>query len=124
MTAKEWATKINSSKLECSLLVLTSKQSFIDWLKSFMIKQGLGAYNVYFPEGDAVWLIPKIEQFSKPGSYDEFLDEIKPRLLLAELHNFGAVEADFEYPITKETFDKFFDLTLRNEATPISVLFK
>lgn len=89
-----------------------------------MVKQGLGEYDVYFPEQDAVWLIPKIEKFSKPGSYDEFIDEIKPRLLLAELYNYGAGETDLGHPITKETFDEFFALTLRNEATPISVLFK
>jgi hypothetical protein len=124
MTAKEWATKVDPSRVELSLLIVTSKRSFIDWIKSFMVKQGLGEYDVYFPEQDSVWLIPKIERFSKPGSYEEFIDEIKPRLLLAELYNYGAVEADFGHPITKETFDEFFDLTLRNEATPISVLFK
>lgn len=124
MNAKEWSARVDPANVDFSLLIVTAKQPFIEWIKAFFTKQGLGEYDIYFPEDDAVWLIPKIEKFSEPGSYGEFLDEIKPRLLLAELINYGAVEADFQYPITKETFDQFFDLALRNEATPISVLFK
>jgi len=122
MNAKEWSAKVDPSNLDFSLLIVTPKQPFVEWIKTFFTKKGLGNYDIYFPEENSVWLIPKIERFSKPGSYDDFLDEIKPRLLLAELYNFGAVEADFGYPINKETFDTFFDLALRNEAALISVI--
>jgi len=125
MTAKEWSAKVDPSNLDFSLLIVTPKQPFLQWLDTFKIKKGLGDYKNYSlhcPEDDSVWLIPKIERFSKTGSYDEFLDEIKPRLLLAELYNYGAVEADFGYSIKKETFDAFFDLTLRTQATLISVI--
>ena len=122
MNAKEWSTKVDAGNLDFSLLIVTAKQPFIEWIKTFMVKQGLGSYDVYFPEQDSVWLIPKIERFSEPGSYDEFIDEIKSRLLLAELYNYGAVETDFSHPLNRETFDAFFDLKLRNGATLISAI--
>lgn len=123
MNAKEWSTKIDLSKLDFSLLIVTPKQPFVEWVKEFFAKKGLEEYEVYFPEEDSVWLIPKIERFSKPGSYEEFLDEVKPRLLLSELYRFGAVEADFEHDVNKEVFDNFFDLALRSQAASISILF-
>jgi hypothetical protein len=127
MDTKKMCATIDVSALDFSMLILTPKQAFLEWLETFKIKIGLGhykGYSLHCSEEDTVLLIPKIERFSEPGAYGEFLSEIKPRLLMAELNRFGATEADFGHPITKETFDEFFDLALRNEATPISVLFK
>jgi hypothetical protein len=125
MDAKALCSTINPSDLDFSLLILTPKQGFLEWLDTFKIKMGLANYKNYSlhcPEEDTVCLIPKIERFSEPGAYGEFLSEIKPRLLLAELNRFGAAEADFGHPINQKTFDEFFDLALRNEAALISVI--
>jgi len=125
MDAKALCSTIDLSALYFSLLILTPKQRFLEWLETFKIKIGLANYKNYSlhcPEEDTVCLIPRIERFSDPGAYGEFLSEIKPRLLLAELNRFGATKADFRHPINKETFDEFFDITLRNEAALISVI--
>jgi len=45
------------------------------------------------------------------------MDEIKPKLLFAELGRFHASPDDFGRPLTKETFDEFFDIALRDSAS-------
>ncbi len=44
-------------------------------------------------------------------------DEMKPKLLFSELGRFHASPEDFGCPLTKETFDEFFNITLRNSAS-------
>ena len=121
---KSISKAIRPEKLEFSLLLITPKKSFIEWLGNFQKQKGLENYtNIHLSEEDSVWLIPKIEWFSEPDSYDQFLHDLKPRLLLWELGNFGASLEDFGKPLNHEVFDAFFDIALRTEATLISELF-
>lgn len=110
---------IDVANLRCSVLLVTPKQAFLDWLDGFKERRGVAAYDVYFREQDSVWLIPQIDRFSEEGSYLRFVEFSKPRLLLSELYRFGATENDFEHPITAETFDTFFDVELREEIAVI-----
>ncbi len=121
---KSISKTIKPEKLEFSLLFITPKKSFIEWLDTFQKQKGLENYeSIHLSEEDSVWLIPKIEWFSEPSSYDHFLNDLKPRLLLWELGNFGASPEDFGKPLDQKVFDAFFDITLRTEATLISELF-
>ena|SRR5215813_7618096 len=124
MNTKELCKTIDLGNLEFSILIVTPKQPFLEWLKLFKTQKGLGNYEVHFPEEDTVWLIPRIENFNEPDSYHKFLNEIKSHLLLAELNNFGIEHNEFSYPINNESFDLFFDLMLRDRAFPISSLLK
>jgi hypothetical protein len=88
-----------------------------------MEAKGLGAYsNRRAREEEGVWLIPPIDRFSEPGMFATFVREMKPRLLLAELRQFGAEASDFPNDITAEVFDEYFEVALRTEAASVTDL--
>jgi len=110
------------SALDVSALLLKPKPAFLQWLKAFLSKRNLPFEKVYFPEDDSVWVIPKVASFGKVGSFEEFLEHFKPRMLLSELYRFGAVAADFPHAITPKAFDEFFDFSVRHDLALISEL--
>lgn len=53
-------------------------------------------------------LIPKIDRFSRTGSFEEFLGDLKIKLLETELARLSEeAVSDFGYAITSSTFDLF-----------------
>ena len=86
------------NNLDFSLLIVTAKPGFGKWVQAFKARK-LGPehqdYRVYFAEQDTVWLIPKIDRFSEPGSFESFLDDVKPKILLREISNYGARSGRF-----------------------------
>ena len=110
---------INLATHEFSVLLVDPKPKMLEWLDDFIKRNGLETYRLYYQEGNLVVIIPKIDYFSSPGSFEDFLDRMKPRLLQLELQRFTA-GSDFKYPITKETFDQFFNASVRESAVLMS----
>ncbi len=113
-------------KRDFSLAVLAAKPSFIDWINQ-RIEEGMPQrQHLYQAEDDVVAFIPNRDLFagysSKPtyGSYDEFLAELKPRLLRMELARFGLTEAQFGQSESERTLCEFFELSFRDTVVGIS----
>ena len=105
-----------------SLLLVDPKPKMLEWVNALQRRTGRERYRLYYPGGNLAMIVPKVENFSVvPGSFERFLDRMKPRLLLYELTTRClATPEDFGYPITKETFDVFFDLSIRDSAVLMS----
>jgi hypothetical protein len=107
---------IDLAKLKFSILIVTPKENFLLWLKQFTARKGLARYRIYLPEENSVWIIPKIDFFPESAPFSEFLNDLKPKMLLEELYKFGATPGDFGETISEGTFDKFLEVTLRSGA--------
>jgi hypothetical protein len=105
---------IDFAKHDFSVLLVNPKPTLLTWLSDYSKRKGLEKYRLYSPEENLALMIPKIDRFTAPGSFDRFLAAMKPRLLSAELSRFGITPEDFGHPITKETFDEFFETALRD----------
>lgn len=123
MNLKELLQSVDLEKLKFSLLIISLKAPFLEWLQEYQNKQGLQDYVLNIPEEYPVWLIPPIVNFSEPDAFEMFLADVKPRLLRAQLHSFGATEADFPHSIDVETADRFLEVSLRTDAYLIGTLF-
>ena len=113
---------IDLTGLQFSLLLITPKRPFLDWLAQYNEGQGIGDYDTRLPEEDTVWIIPKLEMFTGPNEFPTYLEAVKPKLLLSELYRFGATERDFPEPITAESFDEYFETAIRTNADLITDL--
>ena len=111
---------IDFPRRDFSVVLVDPKPSLLDWLSVFMERKGLGKYRLYYPEGNLVLIVPKVDSFREPGDFQRFLDEMKPNLLRAELRRFKATPEDLGLPLTKETFDKFFTVSWRESALLMS----
>ena len=117
MNIQQLCDTIDVAKRDCSLVLVSPKVTLLEWLDAFWKSKGLDHYRNYVPEEDTVLIIPSIGRFSEVGALDSFLDEMKPKMLFAELDRFHANPEDFGRPLTKETFDEFFDIALRDSAS-------
>ena len=113
---------INFANHEFSLLLVNPKPNLFDWLNMFIKRKGLERYRLYSEEENTVLIIPKVDYFSEPSSFKKFVDKMKPKLLHAELSRFHAKPEDFGHPITKESFDMFFEISVRDCAYLMSDL--
>jgi hypothetical protein len=94
---------------------VTPKAKFLEWVNAFVLRNGLEGYRFEIPEENTVVVIPSLSRFSKPGLLQQFLDRMKPDLLLVELSRIHkATPEEFGYPITKDTFDEYFEIGLRD----------
>ena len=98
---------------EFSLLLVDPNERFWEWHRSYAKQRGLERDRFDVPEENAVLIIPQIGRFTEPGSLEKFLDDLKPKVLLEELRRLLVSPADFEHPITKESFDEIFSTTIR-----------
>jgi hypothetical protein len=122
MNYKALLDTIDLKNRDISLVLITPKDTLFHWLDEFITLKGLQEYRLYALEENTVLVIPNVDRFTKPGSLHEFLDEMKPRLLLSELHRFQITgPEDFKRPITKETFDEFFRIELRTSASIVFI---
>jgi len=117
MDIQQLCDTIDLAKRDFSLVLVSPKDKLLEWLHPFWQMKGLEQYRNYIPEENTVLVIPNIDRFSAVGSLEEFLDEMKPKLLVAELGRFHASLAEFGRPVTKETFDELFDIGLRDAAS-------
>jgi hypothetical protein len=117
MNGKDLSDTIDLSKRDFSLVLVSPKEKLLEWLRTFVKLKRLEKYRVYVPEENTVLIIPNMDRFSEPGWLRQFLDEMKPKLLFAELGRFHASPEDLGYPLTKETFDEFFNIALRDSAS-------
>jgi hypothetical protein len=108
---------IDLAKRDFSLVLVSPKETLLGWLSAFWKQKGLEKHRNYIPEENTVMVIPNIDRFSEIGSLEQFLDELKPKLLFRDLVRFRASPEDFGRPLTKETFDEFFDIALRDSAS-------
>lgn len=117
MNEKDLFDTIDFAKRDFSLVLVSPKDKLLERLRPIWEQKGYGQYRNYVPEENTVLVIPNIDRFTKPGSLQEFLDGMKPKLLFAELGRFHASPDEFGHPLTKETFDEFFDIALRDSAS-------
>jgi hypothetical protein len=108
---------IDLAKRDFSLVLVSPKEKLLNWFSAFWKRKGLDKYRNYIPEENTVLVIPNIDRFSEVGSLEQFLDGLKPKLLFRDLVRFRASAEDFGRPLTKETFDEFFDVALRDSAS-------
>jgi len=120
MDMQSLVNTINLERHEFSLLLVDPKPQMVEWVSTFSRQKGWEIYKLYYPEGNLVVVIPKIDRFSAPGEFEHFIERMKPRLLELELRRFGATPADLGHPATKETFDRFFELSIRESAMLMS----
>ena len=117
MNGNDLSDTIDLAKRDFSLVLVSPKEKLLEWLTPFWEKRGYGLYRNFVPEENTVLVIPNIDRFTRPGSFQEFLDQMKPKLLFAELGRFHASPDEFGHRLTKETFDEFFDIALRDSAS-------
>lgn len=122
MKSKSLLETIDFANHQFSLLLVDPKPNMLEWLSTFQKERGLEKYKLYYPEGNLVVIVPNIDRFSVVvvGAFERFIDDLKPRLLQAELTRFGATPQDFGRPITKETLEEFYDLSVRESAMLLS----
>jgi len=111
---------ININRHDCSLLLVDPKPNMLEWLSSFYKGKIHEKYRLYYPEGNHAVIIPKVDRFSVPGSLADFINRMKPGLLGRELRRFHVTQEDFGHPITTETFDAFFTVSIREAALLMS----
>ena len=121
MTKHGVCSTIDLERREFSMVIVDPRPNLLEWLDAFVKSKGREKYRFYAPEENTVLIIPKIDSFAEPGSLNDFLNEIKPKLLRAELSRFRATPEDLG-PLTKETFDKFFELSVRSSPLFMSDL--
>jgi hypothetical protein len=109
--------------MDFSLLMVTPTPPFLMWLQEFKVRKGIGAYDVHFAEEDSVWLIPHRDRFPTAATFESFIQECKPRMLLAELYRFGGAPGDLPVPISVDAFDDYFTVSIRDRGALISELF-
>lgn len=107
---------IDLSKRDFSVILVEPTPTFLEWLDSI----GVDRSRDYFPEENTVLVVPKIDRFSKVGSFSEFIDKLKPSLLSNELSRFGASIANLRIPNAVETFNRFFTIFVRDSVTFLS----
>ena len=117
MNMQHLCDTIDLPKRDFSLVLVSPKEKLLEWLRAFWKRKGLEQYRNYIPEENTVLVIPNMDRFSEVGSLGRFLDEMKPKLLFAELGRFHASPEDFGRLLTKEMFDGFFDIALRDSAS-------
>ncbi len=117
MNIKHICDTIDLDNRDFSLVLVSPKETLLEWLGAFWKRKGLEQYRNYIPEENTVLIIPSIGRFSEVGSLGQFLDEMKPKLLFAELVRFDASPEEFGRPLTKSTFDETFDIALRDSAS-------
>lgn len=117
MNLEQICDTIDLDKRDFSLALVSPREKTLAWLTEFWSLKGLDQYRNYIPEENTVLVIPNLDRFSEVGSLEQFLNEMKPKLLVAELCRFHASLADFAQPPSKEAFDEFFEITLRDSAS-------
>jgi hypothetical protein len=108
---------IDLAKRDFSLVLVSPKEALLEWLGEFWKRKGLEQYRNYVPEENTVLVIPNMDRFSEYHYFEQFLDNMKPKLLFAELARFHATPDEFGRPLTKDAFDEFFDIALRDSAS-------
>lgn len=116
MDGPSLARTIDLAKRDFSLLLVDPKPKMVDWVAAFSKRKGLERYRLYYPEGNLVLVVPNLDRFSLPGQFGRFIDRMKPRLLEVELRRFTATPEDVGHSLSKETFDEFYDLSVRETA--------
>ena len=118
MNSQALCDTIDLAKRDFSLILVNPREAFLEWVNAFVKLKGLEVYRMCIPEENTVLVIPNRDRFSYQSCFEDFLNEMKPKLLLAELSRIHkASPEEFGHPITKETFDKFFEIALRDSAS-------
>ena len=118
MNSQALCDTIDLAKRDFSLILVKPREAFLEWVNAFVKLKGLEVYRMCIPEENTVLVIPNRDRFSYQSCFEDFLNVMKPKLLHAELSRIHkASPAEFGHPITKETFDKFFEIALRDSAS-------
>jgi len=116
MNIKSLCETIDIPNHEFSVVLANPKPVFLAWVDEFVAKKGMSQFQWYAPEQNLVLLIPSVNRFSQAGDFDTFLDTLKPKLLEAELGRFGATPADVPFAVSAESFDRMFELSVRESS--------
>lgn len=99
------------------VLIAKPKPRFFAWIEETLdveFQGQLKANQVYFPEEDCAWLIPK--GFESSEGYMDFVQLLKPIILYKQFRELWVPGASFPSEITADTFDEFFELELRENV--------
>lgn len=108
--------KVDFSNARFSLLLVEPREAFFAWLHGWQRKRRQDPVVPYFlPEENTVLVIPALDEIG-PMSLSQFIDDVKPALYQLELRRFHATPSDLG-PVNKDTFDKYFDVQVREGAT-------
>lgn len=110
------ATLLDLKKLQFSLVIIRPRAAFFEWLKPVVSKQGFTIDKVYFPQEDAVWIIPAIGTFNDTGSFNSYLNDLKAVITREEMGKFGPALEDLPNRFTTEFCDTLFEFEVRNGA--------
>ena len=114
--------KIELGTLEYSLSLLLPKPAFFEWLDQVATKNGLTVANIYFEEEDPVFIVPPFGRFGSSEDFQHYLTQLKPKLLERALGAWIRDSADFPPTLNAETFDEFFSIKKRDQATSVDDL--
>jgi hypothetical protein len=104
---------IDPANGRASVLILQPRDSFLEVIDS-LLPRGESLSDVYFPEEDGVWMVPPVGSFGGADVFKDYLEGIKPKLLKVEVGRFLDDLTSFPYPWSSTTFDKFFEVIIRD----------
>ena len=109
---------------QSSVLLIEPKDEFLSWAQSYLSSQEPAQEldDVFFPEENGVWKVPPIGSFTSESEFYQFIDEMKPKLLEMELQRITLETVAFSEPIDSATFDKYFDIRVRDTLNDIRSL--
>lgn len=110
------AATLDIKNLQFSLVIVHPREAFFEWLKPIVARQGFTLEMVYFPQEDAVWIIPAIGTFNDSESFDRYLNRLKSVITRTEMGKFGPNLEDLPSNFTTEFCDSLFDFEVRNGA--------
>ncbi len=104
--------EIDFNLLRVSAILIDPKPLFIDKMKSLISAPKFE--KLYFQEENAVWISPGIGNFGDEVAFWKHVEKLKPKFLKVELNRFIQDHSMFGEELDSETFDRYFDLRLRD----------
>lgn len=98
--------------LNYSLIVVVPLQPFIDLLLSKSASARVWGTTTEIRRHSSVWIVPPFGSLESPSEM-ELVEQLKPKLLLAELEQWGLTALDAGIPIDAQSFDLHLSLDLR-----------
>ena len=112
---------IDTAKARCSLVLVTPRKTFLDWLEGERAGDQ-PMKDLYFPEENGAWIVPPISAFGSEAKWARFLESLKSKLLRSELGRFPGAIDTFPHPCDAGAFDQFFTLETRDKLIDIRLL--
>lgn len=109
--------------MRASAVILHPKDPFIQWVKKISESDFLKRKpeNIYFNSDSPVWIIPSAGTFKSEDEFGNYINLLKPKLLLTEIHSVTEDDSEFQ-PFDVATFDRYFDLEFHSTVVEVCEL--